>query len=168
MELAWASAALMGFAGLMNVPICCTLTVSAGGKMTARIGPFSLGLWNQDKAAQFVEHREKMRTAAAAAWRVRHDLHAQRMRLRLIIGTGDAAQTAMLSGTVALLCGTLNLHAHIEPDFSAHSLEISGSGMLTVRLGHAMWAGLHFLWILTCGKVMDSFGKKYDGKQALD
>lgn len=89
------------------------------------------------------------------------------LRCQLIFGTGDAARTAMLYGAATALLNALGtilrqsdgFHARVRPDFERRGLHLSAGGMVTLKTGHIMLAGLKLLRAVIQNR--DSEGKTW-------
>lgn len=85
--------------------------------------------------------------------------HLEFFRLGGTLGTGDAAATALLCGSVQsvgyALEGVSNRHIHIAliPDFYADCIQADLSGMISLRAGHIMLAALLGVYEYASGRI---------------
>jgi len=87
---------------------------------------------------------DALASAKSALSHIRFD----RLSLDGVLGTDDAAVTALIcGGASALGCALLrtadgHLHLNLRPDFSSAHLRIELTGMITLRAGHIITAAL--------------------------
>ena len=105
--------------------------------------------WILDLAQEFVPLALE---AAGCFW---HRLVVDRLELCLTIGSSDPADTAMLYGQANAALGviwqplTQAFHvregrAHVQVDFEAQTVSLTGQTALSLKLGQILWLGLHF------------------------
>lgn len=63
-------------------------------------------------------------------------------RASVLIGTGDAANTALICGAVRAALSALKVRARVEPDFSKRVLKLSGGWIVRVTTGHIIYAAM--------------------------
>ncbi len=167
--LAFAGAALL-VAGLLAALVPLRLHVAWAappGSVSARLGPFRLlPRPPRPVAAGAPAPRETLRLTAdllptlRPVWRyLRRRLVVRRLHLRAALGTGDAAETAILYGGAwalwgmlsALLAGTVVVapgaaRFDLHPDFHRPGWRVEGECIVAVRLGQVILAMLILGW----------------------
>lgn len=155
--------ALAVFFYAANVPIRFAFTLRAGDPRVLKLG---VGVFN----ARYIIEPELTiphprlnadfkwgaGAARAAARTFRYLLKSARnegMRCSLRIGGGDAARTALIWGAAVAVFDALCVPARIEPDFSAQRFQLSGGGIVWLRLGHIIRAACIAAIELIKGKV---------------
>ena len=117
--------------------------------------PFRIGITLFDPRFAFSHPRRKRRNfrrpnafhpfdALTAAKTVLRHMKFDQIRLDGEFGSGDAALTALICGSIfaigSMLSGRTSLR--LNPDFSADHLRIDLTGMISMRFGHIMTAAL--------------------------
>lgn len=86
-------------------------------------------------------------------------------RLSIKLGTGNAAKTALLCGTLGSLVNALNaagkvcISGRVSPDFERPGLALSTGGMVQVRLGHIMSAVFVWTYNMVWERMVNKHGK---------
>lgn len=159
----YTSVALMVLIYAMNIPIRCAFTIRFDEERSLKLG---IGIFG----ARYIIERQlaipplnwkpsakwnsgKVRAGMSAGRYLFRRARAEGMRFSAQIGTGDAARTALICGAVMGLTDTLRVCAKVEPNFAARSLKLSGGGIIHLRLGHSIGAGLVLASELANGKV---------------
>lgn len=79
---------------------------------------------------------------------IRRNVRVDKLALRLRIGTGDAALSALLCGATLILAAALCASADVppevdvEPDFQERAFSLNARGMFSLRAGHIIGAGV--------------------------
>lgn len=87
---------------------------------------------------------DKTRAALRAMKYAAAHIKIESIRLEGMIGTGDAASTALICGFTQTLSGIPGgiVSIHLNPDFSGKILRAQLTGMISARAGHIMTAAL--------------------------
>ncbi len=146
-----------------NIPVRFAFTLSAGDTRALKLGVGVFGAryiiepeLSLPQLRVQADRRWGMEAVHAAAKAGRYLLKRalrEGMRLRLHLGTGDAAHTALLWGAATAALSALCVPARIEPDFSARQLQVTGSGIIWLRLGHIIRAAILIALEMIKGKV---------------
>ena len=155
---------------LSQLPLRAAFTLMLGEQNVLRfgVGLFSARLIFEKRIPISLQHAREygqmptlptLRAGAAAALSFIRKAQFEGARFSLTIGTGDAAQSALLAGTVNALVrgfnasGATRLSASIQPDFESPRLALSMSGIVSVRAGYIIDAGFFFSRQLITGRI---------------
>ncbi len=105
--------------------------------------------WALELAQEFVPLALE---AAGCFW---HKLVVDRLELCLTIGSSDPADTAMLYGQANAALGAIwqpltqafhvrDGRAHVQVDFDAQTVSLTGQAALSLKIGQIIWLGIHF------------------------
>lgn len=133
------------------LPVRFAFRVTIDGQLAAGFGVSVLSR----RAARRRSEKKRMRRTAkpdpdrlfAALRALRHaaaHINMEEIRLEGVIGTGDAASTALICGFIQTL-GSIPggvVSVRLNPDFSGKILRAQLTGMITARAGHIMTAAL--------------------------
>ena len=162
--LPYVSAALFFIFYLLNAPVYFALAVQ----------PFSFGLGVGFLTARGAIRRARNRMnglspkkrarshssapgkPALRAFRylLRH-FYGEWFSVRGDLGLSDAKNTALAAGTLNSLCLALgpNARARVRPDFSRRRIEVQASAILSVRLGHLLWAAVIYSYYFALNRL---------------
>ena len=111
--------------------------VGVSGDMTldAVYGPVRVPLWPRPRHLKRKKNRKEDETGS---------LQITRLRVRLVLATGDAAKTGILLGQTAALCGILvpflentfdlrDIHVRADPDFEKDKTEWAAEVFCAIR-----------------------------------
>ena len=143
-----AAAVVMAGIYMYNLPLAVAI-VWRPGKLGIGIGAFDTGGALSRALKQMAEEKKRKKPTIRRAVRLLAEL-IKRMDLRyfsarLLVGTDDAARTALLCGAVAALTHTLRGAAKagkvdVRPDFSGEIFEGEVRAAAIIKLGRAVMA----------------------------
>jgi hypothetical protein len=151
--LPWLTAATMCAIYLYHIPLMLAIVYDAGG-LRFGVGAFEprFALRNAKKRAPgkkrlaFFKKPRRVRAVLSFGARLLRDISLDTLRIRVTLGTGDAARTAQICGLLSAICYTLHAAARargevrITPDFANRTLSGEACGILRLRAGHIMKA----------------------------